>query len=155
LGFNESIKFEGGSVKIGVVGYSSAKFNEDIAKALIAISFDTIELVEDFHKYNEDNVVVSGLTDLGIPALAYREAKKRGWKTKGIACKKAEEYDLYPVDETEIVGDDWGDESETFLNAIDVLIRIGGGDQSIDETQKAKDKKLPVYEFDLPEKEDK
>jgi nitrogenase molybdenum-iron protein alpha/beta subunit len=136
-------------MKIGVVGYSSAKFNEDVAKALIAISFDTVEV-----EHGDDHIIVSGLTDLGIPALAYREAKKRGWKTKGIACKKAEEYDLYPVEETEIVGDDWGDESETFLNDIEVLIRIGGGEQSMDETQKAKDKKIPVFEYDLPEKKD-
>jgi hypothetical protein len=135
---------------VGVVGYSGGKFDEKIAKALIAIAFDIVE-----ENHGNDNIVVSGLTDIGIPALAYRAASKRGWKTKGIACKEAEEYDLYPVDETEIVGDKWGDESETFLNDIKVLVRIGGGEQSIDETQKAKDKKIPVYEFDLPEIKEK
>jgi len=30
-------------LNIGVVGYSSGKFNEDVAKALIAIALDVVE----------------------------------------------------------------------------------------------------------------
>ena len=135
-------------ISIGVVGYSGGKFNEDVAKALMAIALD---LVEENHKSDEYELV-SGLTDMGIPAIAYRMADKRGWKTVGIACSKADENPCYDVDERIIEGKEWGDESGTFLDSIDVLIRIGGGKQSIEETKKAKKKGISVYEYDLPEK---
>jgi hypothetical protein len=131
--------------KIGVVGYSGAKFNEDIAKALLAIAFDIID--EEFN----DIEIVSGLTDIGIPGLAYRMADKRGWKTVGLSAKEAKEYDCYDVDEEIIIGENFGDESEEFIKTIDALIRIGGGKQSLDETEKAKEKGISVYEYDLPE----
>ena len=70
----------------------------------------------------------------------------------GVACEKAEEYDCFQVNLKIIEGKDWGEESATFLENIDVLVRIGGGKQSLDETEKAKKKKMPVYEYDLPEK---
>ena len=143
-------KVEGRPMKIGVVGYSGAKFNEKKAKSLVRKSFD---LIEKYHStYPDGNyIVVSGLTDMGIPALAYREALKREWGTMGVACSKANEYELFPVDHKVISGEEWGDESEVFLYNIDVLIRIGGGPQSMDETQKAKDMGLEVYEYDLAE----
>ena len=131
--------------KIGVVGYSGAKFNEDIAKALLAIAFDIID------KEFSDIEIVSGLTDIGIPGLAYEMADKRGWKTVGLSAKEAKEYDCYDVDEEIIVGEKFGEESEEFIKTIDALIRIGGGKQSMDETEKAKKKDIPVYEYDLPE----
>jgi len=136
-------------INVGVVGYSGAKFNEDIAKALLAIALD---VVEENHK-DKEYTLVSGLTDLGVPALAYRAADKRGWKTMGVACSEAEEYDCYDVDETIIEGDNWGDESETFLSKLDVFVRIGGGKQSLEETEAARGKKniKAVYEYDLPE----
>lgn len=132
---------------IGVVGYSSSNFNETIAKALMAIAFD---IVEENYKDKEYRLI-SGLTDIGIPAIAYRLAKKRGWTTVGLSAKEAKEYDCFPVDEEIIVGEKFGDESKKFLDSIDVLIRIGGGKQSIKETEMAKGKRIQVYEFDLPE----
>ena len=136
-------------INIGVVGYSGGKFDEKIAKALMAIALD---IVEENHP-DKEYALVSGFTDMGIPAIAYRMADKRDWRTVGIACSKADENPCYDVDESIIEGDDWGDESETFLNAIDVFVRIGGGKQSLEETEKAKSKKniKAVYEFDLPE----
>ena len=134
-------------LRVGVVGYSDKKFDEAIAKALLLIGFK-VSGAED--KDADKVVVISGLTDLGIPSIAYKIAKERGWKTSGIACKKAEEYDKFPCDEEKIIGEDWGDESETFLNSIDVLIRVGGGEQSMKEVKKAKEMKLQVYEYDLP-----
>ena len=136
-------------LKIGVIGYSSSKFDETIAKALMEIALD---MVESTHKdKNNEYKIVSGLTDLGIPAIAYRMATKREWGTMGVACEEAKEYDCYNVDEKIIIGKKWGDESKTFLDNIDVLIRIGGGEQSMDEVKKAKKTNIPVYEYDLPE----
>ena len=134
-------------ISVGVVGYSGAKFDENIAKALVALALKQIELQHPSNEYE----LVSGLTDMGIPSLAYREAAKLGWKTVGIACKKANDMACYPVDTEIIEGEDWGDESKTFLDNIDVLVRIGGGKQSKVETQKAKEMQMPVYEYDLAE----
>ena len=110
-------------------------------------------MVETYHTtYPDGNyIVISGLTDMGIPALAYREAVRRNWGTMGVACEKAKEYELFPVDHKVISGKEWGDESEVFLYNIDLLIRIGGGTQSLEETQKAKDMGVEVYEYDLKE----
>jgi len=135
-------------ISVGVVGYSGGKFNEDIAKALMAIALDVVEENHKDDKYE----LVSGLTDMGIPAIAYRMAGQRGWKTVGIACEKANENPCYDVDERIIEGKEWGDESTTFLKRLDVLIRIGGGKQSISETNCAKKKNIIVYEYDLLEK---
>jgi len=134
-------------LNVGIVGYSGAKFNEDVAKVLLAIALD---VVAEEHG-DDDYALVTGLTDMGIPAIAYRMADKRNWKTVGIACEKANDCDCYKVDEEIIEGKEWGDESQTFLDYIDCLIRIGGGKQSIEETKKAKEMGMDVYEYDLPE----
>ena len=116
-------------LSIGVVGYSTNGFDEDKAILLLSYAFDM------FTKGRSDVEVVSGLTDLGIPSLAYVIAKHRSYRTVGIACKRAFEYDLFPVDEQIIVGEEWGDESQMFLDRIDVLIRVGGGKQSLKEVE--------------------
>ena len=136
---------------MGVVGYSTNGFDEDEAILLLINAFDM------FTQGTSDVEIVSGLTDLGIPSLAYYIAKHRSYKTIGIACKKAFEYDLFPVDEQIIVGDEWGDESKTFLNRIDVLIRVGGGKQSLKEVEMFKNmsgfspEKLVEFELELEE----
>lgn len=113
-------------MRVGFVGYSDdTKFNKDDAVALVKRSFDIIA--------SKNPVVVSGLTNVGIPAIVYAEAASRGLRTAGIACSKAEEYECFPVDEKLIVGKEWGEESQTFLKNIDFLIKIGGGDQSVKE----------------------
>jgi len=133
-------------LKIGVVGYSAQKFNEGRAIRYLRSAFDAIEKRYP-HRVKE---VVSGLTDLGIPALAYREAVRRGWKTVGIACSKAKEYKCFPCNEVIIAGSEWGDESPVFLKTIDVLVRVGGGKQSHRECAEAKSMDKEVYEFNLP-----
>ena len=110
--------------RIGIVGYSGQKFDTDKATAILkdALSLRAI--------HHPNSVVVTGYTDLGIPAIAYREGVKLGMGTVGIACKKAFENPLFPCDEVVIVGEDWGDESDTFLASIDEMIKVGGGRQS-------------------------
>jgi hypothetical protein len=57
---------------------------------------------------------------------------------------------LYPVDVPPIiVGDNWGDESKTFLDSIDMLVRVGGGKQSLEECNEAKKQGIKVVEYDL------
>ena len=107
--------------RVGVVGFSSQVFDEDVARDI---------LTKALSKYQEPIMVVSGLTMLGIPKIAYEIASVMGWKTAGYACSDAENYECFPVDEKHIVGENWGDESDAFLAGIDEMIKVGGGPQS-------------------------
>jgi len=132
-------------LRVGVVGYSAKKFDKVKAMGDIKEAYDKIE-----KKFPGREIeIVSVLIDLGIPALAYREALKRGWRTVGIACSLAKDYDCFPVDDKIIIGEEWGDESAKFLDSIDALIRIGGGGQAINETNETKRRNKYVIEYDL------
>ena len=126
--------------KIGVVGYSDQKFDLEKATELLRDGIDKLSDGKD------DVVIVSGLTDIGIPALAYRIAVQNGFKTEG---SQADDYDHFPVDAKIIVGDEWGDESETFLSRIDAILRVGGGDQSHAEVKTFKETSDNVVEYEL------
>ena len=132
---------------IGVVGYCPpTRFNVREAAFMARSAFDTIEIeFPDVPK-----IVVSGLTDVGVLAIAYAEARKRGWKTMGIACMRAFEHPLFPVDKKIIVGATWGDESPRFLAKLDCMVRIGMGKQAVAECAIIAARGLPTYEFDLP-----
>ena len=140
---------KGENMKLGLVGYCQDNFDENIAGALLALAFI---IVEQQYK-TEDIIFVSGLTNTGILKIGYKMAEENGWKTVGIACEKYKENPCFNVDEKIIVGEDWGDESETFLNYVDVIIRVGGGKQSMKEIEEAKKMGIKVYEYDLPEKD--
>ena len=135
-------------MKLGIVGYSSGKFDEAEAKLLILKGIMQTELTTG----KLISELVTGLTDQGIPGLAYHLVDDMDIKTIGIACSKASDYPCFDVDQEIIVGDDWGDESETFLDYIDALVRIGGGPQSMEETKafKALKPKASIVEFELP-----
>lgn len=121
------------SLRIGVVGYSGKRFNKRVARAklrrLLAEQVETREL--DVKAVE----VVSGLTNLGIPKIAYEVAVEMGMKTVGISASRAlsSSSGLFPVDKQIIVGQHYGDESKEFIGYIDVLIRVGGGEQSAKE----------------------
>ena len=124
---------------LGVIGYSSSKF--DVVKAK--------EIISSFYDQFDDLVIVSGLTNLGIPAIAYAEAKKREWKTSGIACQKAKDFAVFPCDHIIMIGENWGDESEFFLSRIDMLLKVGGGTQSEAEYARALELEIECYEYKL------
>lgn len=132
--------------RVGVVGYSGQKFDETEARKLVNRAYDTIAAQYPDHEVT----VVSGLTNLGIPKIAYEEAVKRGWRTGGVASRQAAEYECFAVDEVQIVGDHWGDESNTFVTGIDTLVRVGGGKQALAETQAVQSLGRPIVEHDLP-----
>jgi hypothetical protein len=122
-------------IKIGFVGYSNeSKYNESEAKKIIKNIFDKLE------KFDQDLQIVSGFTNVGIPKLVYEEAEKRNMYTIGLSAEEAKEYELHDVNAEIIVGKKFGDESEFFINYIDALIKIGGGEQSEKELKMAKDK---------------
>ena len=133
--------------KVGVVGYSDDKvFNQDIAKALLAIALDIVE--EDFG--DKEYSLVSGCSNMGVHKLAYELADKREWETVCFSAEEVKQYDCYDTDKEIYFGEKFGDESEEFIKYIDCLVRIGAGKQSLDETEMAKEADVPVYEYDLP-----
>lgn len=135
--------------RIGIVGYSAAYYDRKKALELLEQGLKRAKK-HNTNKY--DIAIVSGLTEVGIPGMAYCYAKDNNIYTVGYACAKAKNYSCFPVNEENIIGEDWGDESQEFLNGIDCLIRIGGGKQSLKETEEAKKMGCPVIEFDLPKK---
>lgn len=130
--------------KIGVAGYSGKPFDVVKGRELLVSAID-----EALTGVNEQVAIVSGLTNIGIPKIAYQIATERGYRTVGVACKKATEYECFKVDEKIIFGEDWGDESASFLLQLDVLVRVGGGAQTFEEVAKAKRMGLRVVERDL------
>lgn len=134
--------------KIGVVGYCPpSKFDELEATRMIDEAFDSINR----QYYHCKKIVVSGWSNVGVLKIAYERAASRCWKTVGIAPKKVLQYDLYPVDESFVVGENFGDESEFFTDYIDILIRIGMGPQSMEEARRMReDLHKMTIEYDLP-----
>ena len=121
-------------LKIGVVGYSSNRIDFIHAEALLNLAFDSILSKNTAAQHIE---IVSGLTNVGIPKIAYDIARKRGFRTVGISAEQAFKVHcgIYPVDKQMIHGTTFGDESDLFINYIDYLVRVGGGKQSHNEVQ--------------------
>jgi hypothetical protein len=144
-------------MRIGVVGYSQQDFDKEKAIEVLrsiliqqmSIHLDVGSMLIQQISVQLDITIVSVLTNLGVPAIAYSLAKELKLKTMGIACAKAGEYECFPCDRVHIVGENWGDESETFLASIDKLIRVGGGKQSHAEVARAKELGIRVIEVDL------
>jgi len=134
---------------IGVVGYSAQKFDEQEAREILEEAFDDIEEEYVDNGDWEKISVVSGLTNQGIPKIAYQIADERGYDTIGVAPLEADDYDLYDVDEIIYEGENFGDESETFIDMVDVFVKVGGGDQSQHEMELAEAEDISILEFDL------
>ena len=77
-------------INVGVVGFSSGKFDKTKAgEELMYALFDIRDIYWKQFGTRCKFKIVSGLTDMGVPAIAYKEAKfVLGSKTKtvGIAC---------------------------------------------------------------------
>jgi hypothetical protein len=138
------------TLRIGIVGYSTTEFDEERAKFILDAAIAYVRIERDVEQIE----IVSGLTNIGIPKLAYELAEKYGYPTRGIACSKATDYACFPCDHVHIVGQEWGEESTMFLTSIDFLIRIGGGVQSHAETVEAIRLGIPILEFDLDEEDE-
>lgn len=127
-------------MNVGFVGYSYDNFDKNKAKKIID---------EIFLDLKATDVIISGATDKGIPGLVYHKAKSLNMKTVGITAEEAKEYTLFPVDDLIFEGKHFGDESKKFISSLDVLYRIGGGDQSHQEIKMAEESNLEVYEYEL------
>jgi hypothetical protein len=116
---------------VGVVGFSSPRFDHDEARALLREALQ-VALAGRSPAQAE---LVSGLTDVGVPGIAYALAAELGLRTVGISARQALRSRCFPVDERILVGQRYGDESEVFVARIDALIRVGGGPQSRREVE--------------------
>jgi hypothetical protein len=66
-----------------------------------------------------------------------------------VACSRAKEHPLFPVNNQVWHGSEWGDESPVFLHMLDVIVRVGGGKQSLAEVAWMKTRGFPVIEHEL------
>jgi hypothetical protein len=122
-------------LRIGVVGFSRPHF--DHVAAAILLDDALANLLAHHARDPSGAELVSGLTNMGVPKLAYERAVALGMRTVGVSARQALRVSagVFPVDETILVGARFGDESAAFIARIDVLIRIGGGPQSRHEVE--------------------
>lgn len=146
-----------GRVKIGLVGYCPpTRFDEGKARAYLEGIFDKIAKLNPGREF----ALVSGLCNVGMLKIGYTEAAARGWWTIGVACAAAGDHEWFPVDEYKIVGLNWGDESDAFLEQLDgpdsIFVRIGRGEQSLREATLFRGQHggdiddVRLFEVDLP-----
>ena len=129
-------------MKVGVIGYSAQKFDQEEALTILRSLFSNLPT---------DSEIVSGYTNLGIPGLAYKVAREFAFSCTGIACQKAKEHQCFPCDKV-VIDDEWlkwGDESDFFLNYCDSFIQIGGGKQSFYEAESARQRGKTVIYHEL------
>lgn len=120
----------GECLRIGIVGFSQRHFDHDAAREHLRRFIAAILDCEEAKAATPE--LVSGLTNQGVPKLAYELARELGLVTVGIAPRQAARVraGLFPVDRKLIVGERFGDESPVFIACIDKLVRVGGGPQS-------------------------
>ena len=133
---------------VGVVGYSAQEFDKEDAKDMLDEAFETVEqeLLDDQY---DTIAIVSGGTDIGIPKLAYELADDLDYETISVIPEEANEYPLYEVDQILYEGEKFGDESNAFIDMIDILIKVGGGKQSQKEYDMAEEKGITTIEYEL------
>jgi len=143
-------KSEKGLMKIGIVGHSSDKIDEELGSKLLD---QMISKVASVNTISADIEIVTGLTNIGVPKLAYKIADKRNYLKVGISAQQAYEVKcgVYPVDKEIIVGQKFGDESTAFIDYIDYLVRVGGGNQSANEVKLFKSK-CALLNWDIKER---
>lgn len=144
-------------INIGFVGYSDdSKFDISEARNIIDVIFEDIENTYCTDEYKNTNInIITGGTNLGIPKMIYEKAQQENNKYGnwfsliGVMAKEGYQYELYPCDIIFAIGDKFGDESKFFIEHLDVLYKIGGGKQAIEELKMAKDRKIPIAEYSL------
>lgn len=122
-----------GRLQVGVVGFSRPHFDQAAARIELRRLVDELRA----RHAGASLEIVSGLTNQGVPRIAYELAAELGLRTVGFSARQALRVraGIYPVDRRILVGERFGDESAAFVASIDVLLRIGGGPQSRHEVE--------------------
>lgn len=134
-------------IKYGVVGFSRNQFDKETARQILT---DVFQKIRDKHP-NKEIEIVSGYTNSGVPKIAYELSGEFGFVTVGFSARQALKVrsGVYEVNKVIIKGENFGDESEDFIEYIDALIRVGGGKQSRQETElfKKQNSDKPLNKF--------
>jgi len=139
---------------VGVTGFSGQWSDQKIASdqtiredALAATSLirDHLEALK--AQYGSRLVLSSGATMEGVPKIIYQLCEQLGIDAMGVTSAKAIDYQLGKMRYLVVEGDDWGQESATFLRTSDELIMIGGGGQAKREAIAACTEAKPVTIF--------
>ncbi|MDJ0708636.1 MAG: hypothetical protein QNJ46_35680 [Leptolyngbyaceae cyanobacterium MO_188.B28] len=128
-------------LRVGVVddlGTSDA-FDEDKVRQYLLETFSKIKATE-----GHNVEIVAGWTWGGVSGLAYEIATAFDWNTVGVACGKVKNSECFPCDRVIIVGSEWGDESDQFLSSIDLLIKVGVDNPSLEPNSS------PELKLDVP-----
>lgn len=133
------------TIRVGVIGYIDEKFDKVDAWKLVRRGLDTVK--KQFSQ--TDLEIVSNLVDEGVPQTAYIMAGQQNWPTVGIAPDAVLASRIFPCDTMKRGGSNWGDEVETFLGNIDVLVSVGRNDSTKVYVTEAKKRGLSVHEYKL------
>lgn len=127
-------------MKIGITGFSRNQFDKIESRKILRNVF---EILSKKHSGKEVKIV-SGYTNSGIPKIAYELADEFGFTTVGYSARQALNVrsGVYSVKEVILIGEKFGEESESFVEYIDGLIRVGGGSQSRKEVELFKAKNI-------------
>ena len=131
-------------LRIGVTGFITQKFDEQQALKYLRKAFDKIE--KGYPRRKKE--IVGKNIDLGIYAIAYREAVRRKWKTVGIPYPEFENFRKFPVNEVVQKSIDYSVYS-LFFEMIDIIVRVGGLYRAIDEVSEAKRANKEIYEYNV------
>ena len=140
-------------MKIGVGGFSRSQFDKKMAILKLRNVLEKLTI----GKPPASIEIISGYTNMGVPRIAYRLADDMGFKTVGFSAKQALRVraGVYPVKEVILEGERFGEESQKFIEYIDILVRIGGGPQSRKEVElfkthyKGQDLSLMLFEEEI------
>jgi hypothetical protein len=138
------------SFRVGVVGFSAQPFDEALARAWMAEALDALAALAPDPAARGALTLVTGLTDVGMNAIAHRLARERGHALASVSSLAALEWPCFGVERAHLVGERWGEESEAFVGSLDAFLRVGGGPQSVREEAMARARGLPTWAFDLP-----
>lgn len=151
----EVLKERQGLHVVGVAGFSGqwapAKLEADptLKAAADAATTALREYLKRLKGEHGDKLVISsGATMEGVPKIIYDICAQEGITAMGVACEKAFNYPLGTMKYLVIEGQNWGDESPSFLKTSDELVLLGGGGQAKREAIAASQegKKIAVFQ---------
>ena len=117
---------------VGFCGYSNEGDINKGTHELVAETLTTLAMECDVAGYRI--MAVGGYTNSGINRILRQVCTDLNIPLAGITSGKCYDYPCWDsVDYLKVVGDNWGDESANFVDALDILVRIDGGKQSYAE----------------------
>ncbi|HCT84244.1 MAG: hypothetical protein DKM50_05480 [Candidatus Margulisiibacteriota bacterium] len=119
-------------IRVGFAGNTGRKTDLGLHNQILSGLIDNIR--PSFFTQME---AVSGMTNVGGVRAYYEMAKENNISRSGIMSSKGIGYKLADCDNMVVWGNEWGSESNIFLSSSDVLLVLGGGDQTAKEAEKA------------------